>query len=74
MGRQQVPYLLTVTSNRLRLLPNNVSVVSLEDTGWGGKGGKGVGNEGVPKMVLPNSNIFLCSSMIKKDEKLSLLL
>ena len=27
----------------------------LEDSGWGGKGGKGGGNEGVPKMVLRHS-------------------
>jgi hypothetical protein len=26
---------------------------------WGGKGGKGGGNEGVPKMVLARLNIFL---------------
>ncbi len=46
---------------------------SLEDTGLGGKGGKGGGNEGVPKMVLHDS-IYSCDhrrSRIKKDEKLS---
>ena len=38
---------------------------------WGGKGGKGGGNEGVPKMVLHDS-IFSCDRpKIKKDEKLS---
>ncbi len=26
---------------------------------WGGKGGKGGGNEGVPKMVLAGLNIFM---------------
>jgi hypothetical protein len=37
---------------------------------WGGKGGKGGGNEGVPKMVLARL-YFLVIAMIKKDEKLS---
>ncbi len=33
--------------------------LALEDTGSGGKGGEGGGNEGVPKMVLRDS-IFSC--------------
>ena len=40
---------------------------------WGERGGRGGGNEGVPKMVLHDS-IYSCDhrrSRIKKDEKLS---
>ena len=50
-------------------------MVEQEELDWGGKGGKGGGNKGVPKMVLARlHNIFLWSPMIKKDKKLSLLL
>ena len=31
----------------------------LEDTGWGGKGGKGGGNEGALNMALARLHIFL---------------
>ncbi len=48
-------------------------ISELEDTGLGGKGGERGGNDGVPKMVLARLH-FLLSPMIKKDEKLSLLL
>jgi len=34
-------------------------VSSWKTLDWGGKGGKGGGNEGVPKMVLARLNIFL---------------
>jgi hypothetical protein len=53
------------------LSQGDLKKVFLGTLDWGGKGGKGGGNEGVPKMVLAQLHIFLSSSKIKKDEKLS---